>query len=87
MTLAEQLRNEIDVTRDLPWLAEDVMSDLRSNRGRYVILCDSHISKVCRGWSLPGKYFAPVCEWAKREGLNACAIYNSYGVRHIEITL
>ena len=86
-TLAEQLRNEINVTRDLPWLAEDVMKALRSSRGKYVILCDSHIGRIQQGWALPGKYFTPVCEWARREGLRAGAIYNGYGVKHIEITL
>lgn len=87
MNIAEQIRNEINVTKDLPWLAEDVMNALRSNRGRYTILCDSHIRDIERGWSLPGKYFTPVCEWARREGLHAGATYNFYGVKLIEITL
>lgn len=86
-TLAEKLRQQINVSTELPWLAEDVMKDLQSSRGRYVILCDSHIREIKRGWWLPGKYFTPVCEWARREGLHAGAIYNSYGVKHIEITL
>lgn len=86
-TLAEQLRQQINVTKELPWLAGDVMRTLQSNSGRYKILCDSHIRQIERGWSLPGKYFTPVCEWARSEGLYACATFNSRGVRSIEITL
>ena len=86
MTLAEQLRNEINVTNEIPWLAEEVVKAIRNN-GRYVIICDTHIKDVKRNWSLPNKYFTPVCEWARKEGFCARATYNSYGVKHIEITL
>lgn len=86
MTIAEQICNEINVTKEIPWLAEDVMKAIR-NDGEYTIICDTHIGNISRGWSLPNKYFAPVCEWARREGLHARATYNSYGVKHIEITL
>lgn len=84
-TLADQVRQSINVSTELPFLAEDVLKTLKTS-GRYRIICDTHIHKIS-GWSIPAKYFTPVCEWARQEGLNAGAYYNSYGVRSIEITL
>lgn len=86
MTIAEQLRNEINVTKELPWLAGTVTNSIRHG-GRYTIICDTHISEIKKDWCLPNKYFTPVCEWARKEGLNARPVYNSYGVKHIEISL
>lgn len=85
-TLAEQLRQAINVERDLPWLKEEVGKGILG-RGKCVLLCDSHIKSIGQGWALPGKYFTPVCEWARREGLHARDTYNAYGVKQIEITL
>ena len=86
MTLAEQIRNQIDVEKDLPWLREDVLQDIKVN-GRWRVICDNHIQEIREGWSLPNKYFTPVSEWANKEGLRAHATYNGYGVRSLELTL
>ena len=86
MTLAEQIRNQIDVEKELPWLREDVLQDIKVN-GRWSVICDTHIQEIKEGWALPNKYFTPVSEWAHKEGLKAYATYNNYGVKSLELTL
>ena len=86
MTLAEQLRNEINVERDLPWLREEVMKHIKGS-GQWCVICDTHINSVSKNFSLPNKYFVPVSEWARKEGLSVQTVYNGYGVKHIKITL
>jgi hypothetical protein len=83
-TIAEQLRQTINVERDLPWLRQDVLRDLQG-RGKWYAICDTHNHDV-KNYAIPAKYFTPVCEWARREGLHAEAHYNGYGVRGIVIT-
>ena len=86
MSLAEQIRNEINVTKELPWLEESVVRHVKGS-GRYCIICDTHIERVNKDFSVPYKYFEPICDWARKEGFRAGTVYNSYGVKHIEITL
>lgn len=86
MTLAEQIRSQIDLQKELPWLKNDVANAIKAC-GEYCIICDTHIDKITRGWAVPNKYYAPICEWARKEGLSTRPVHNSYGVKHIEITL
>ena len=86
MTLAEQLRNEIDIHKAMPWLKEDVVKSIRSN-GHYSRICDRHINEITRNFSFPFKYYTHIADWASKEGLNVHSEYNSYGVRYIVITL
>ena len=37
--IAEQLKNEINLQKDIPWLKEEVMSQIRG-RGMFSIICD-----------------------------------------------
>lgn len=85
MTIAEQLKNEINLQKDIPWLKEEVMSQIRG-RGMFSIICDTHIRDVTK-FSLPYKYNSSIQDWARQEGLNVETAYNNYGVKHIRITL
>ncbi len=86
MTLAEQLRNEINIHEVMPWLKEDVMKSIRNN-GRYSRICDKHINEIKRNFAFPFKYYTHIEDWARKEGFNVYSKYNSYGVRSIVITL
>ena len=91
-TLAEVIRREQrnKLLTEIPWLPERVASEIRS-RGRFVIICAPHISedrlKDRNPSSLPNRFDAPVQQWAREQGFNSHNIYNSYGVKMIEITL
>lgn len=86
MTIAEQLRNEINIHQVMPWLKEDVTNSIR-NCGYFSRICDKHINKITRKSSFPLKYYTPIEEWARKEGLKVYSTYNSYGVRSLKITL
>ena len=86
MTLAEQLRNEMNIHEVMPWLKEDVVKEIRS-MGYYSRICDTHIRGISRNSSFPFKYYTNVEKWARKEGFNVQSEYNSYGVRYIVITL
>lgn len=85
MTIAEQLKSEINLQKDIPWLKDEVMKQIR-NRGMFSIICDTHINDI-DSYSLPYKYNSAVQSWARQEGLNVETAYNNYGVKHIRITL
>lgn len=85
MTIAEQLKNEINLQKDIPWLKEEVMSQIR-DRGMFSIICDTHIRDITK-FSLSYKYNSALQDWARQEGLNVETAYNNYGVKHIRITL
>ena len=86
MGLAEQLKNEVNVLNELPWLKEGVINGIK-NYGRYRLICDTHISKPNRNFSVPYKYWTPISDWARKEGFRVSADYNSYGVKHLVIEL
>lgn len=87
-TLAEQLRKEAssNLLNDLPWLAEETIKHIRWD-GRYSMICDKHIDKISKSWAVPNKYYAPIEEWARKEGFRVSASYNRAGVRSIVIEL
>lgn len=86
MTLAEQLRNEMNIHEVMPWLKEDVVKSIRSN-GRYSRICDKHVREITRNFSFPYKYYTHIEEWARKEGFKVYPTFNSYGVRSICISL
>lgn len=86
MTLAEQLRNEINIHEVMPWLKEDVVKSIRYN-GKYSRICDNHVREITRNFSFPYKYYTHIETWARKEGFNVNSTYNSYGVRSICISL
>ena len=79
------MRNEVDVLKEIPWLKEEVVKDIR-NRGEFCIICDHHICDISK-FSIPYKYWTPIKEWARKEGFRVCCECNSYGVRHLVIRL
>lgn len=83
--LADLLRNEIDIHKELPWLQEEVVKRIKSN-GVFSIICDTHVNDIST-YSLPFKYWSPVETWARKEGFNTDCKYNNYGVKHLIITL
>ena len=91
-TLADLLRQEQKNTllKDIPWLPEEVLKDIRTS-GRFVIICDTHIKEEATSSrihsAIPNRLDAPVQQWAREQGFNSRNIYNSYGVKMIEITL
>lgn len=85
MAIADELRNELK--NELPSdLRERVVKSLRSS-GRWSIICDTHINDVNWGFSIPYRLWTPVEEWAHSEGLRVSCQLNSYGVKHLVITL
>ena len=86
-TLAEQLRNEMpDIHKEMPWLRESVYNNIKYY-GEYNIICDTHVSYISERFAVPSKYWIPIEEWAKSEGLRVYASYNSYGVKNLCISL
>ena len=85
MTIAEQLKSEINLQKDIPWLKDEVMKQIR-NRGMFSIICDTHVGDITK-FAIPYKYNSALQEWARQEGLNVEIVYNNYGVKHIRITL
>ena len=85
MTIAEQLKSEIDLQKDIPWLKEEIMSQIRSG-GMFSIICDTHVRDTTK-FAIPYKYNSALQDWARQEGLNVETVYNNYGVKHIRITL
>lgn len=85
-TLAEQLRNEINIHSVMPWLKEETIKHIRWN-GVYSMICDKHIDKISESWAIPNKYYDPIKTWAESEGFKVYSTYNSYGVRSINIEL
>lgn len=85
MTIAEQLKNEINLQKDIPWLKDEVMKQIR-NRGMFSIICDTHVRDITK-FAIPYKYNSALQDWARQEGLNVETVYNNYGVKHIKITL
>lgn len=86
MTLADQLKNEVNIHEIMPWLKEDVIREIRSY-GRYSRICDKHIDKIKQNFAFPFKYYVHIEEWARKEGFRVHSEYNSYGVRSIVISL
>ncbi len=85
MSLAEQLRNEINIHEVMPWLKEETIKHIRWD-GKFAMICDTHINEI-KKWAVPFKYYSPIQEWARSEGFKVFSEYNSYGVRSIVITL
>lgn len=91
-TLAELLRQEQknSLLKEIPSLPERVVNSIR-NSGRFVIICDKHISednvKDSNPSALPNRFDFPIQQWAREQGFRSHNIYNSYGVKMIEITL
>lgn len=85
MTLAEQLRQEVDITKELPWLKEEVVKQIRQS-GKFSIICDTHISRA-DSFSIPYKYWTPIEKWATSEGFSVYCSHNSYGVKRLNIEL
>jgi hypothetical protein len=85
MTLAEQLRQEVDITKELPWLKEEVVKQIRQ-RGKFSIICDTHINSA-DSFSIPYKYWTPIEKWARSEGFSVYGSHNSYGVKRLNIEL
>ena len=86
MNLAEQLKQEIDVHKEMPWLKDSVISHIR-NSGEYCIICDTHIYNIRKDFAIPYRYWKPIEDWARKEGFNVYCSCNSYGVKHLFISL
>ena len=85
MTIAEQLKSEINLQKDIPWLKDEVMDQIRGI-GMFNIICDTHVRDITK-FALPYKYNSAIQSWAIQEGFNVETVYNNYGVKHIRITL
>lgn len=85
MTIAEELRQKINVERDIPNLSENVKNSIQQ-RGKWSVICDTHITKILP-YALPYKYWQPLTEWAQGQGLRVSEKRNPYGVRSIVFTL
>ena len=85
MVIAEELRQEINVEREIPNLRENVKNSIRQ-RGKWSVICDTHISKI-QPYAIPFKYWRPLTEWAQGQGLCVSEKRNPYGVRYIVFTL
>jgi len=85
MTLAEQLRAEVNIIKDIPWL-QDAVADRIRNEGEFCIICDKHIHDISRT-AIPYKYWNSVEQWAKEEGFVVGERYNSHGVKYLTIRL
>ena len=86
MNLAEQLKSQMDIHKEIPWLKDSVISQIK-NRGEYGIICDTHIREINARFAIPYRYWKPIEEWARSEGFSVYFRYNSYGVKHLCISL
>ena len=84
--MQNKLKKEIDIEKEIPNLRECVTSSIK-NFGEYCVICDTHIRDISPRFSIPYRYWTPICDWARKEGLYVSTHYNSYGVKHLVITL
>lgn len=86
-TLAEQLRNEMgsSIHTEIPWLKQRVLERIKHD-GEFSIICDRHINDIST-FSIPYRYWSPIEDWARSEGFRCECRYNSYGVKHLCISL
>lgn len=85
-TIAEQIKNSINIEKEIPKLRDIVINRIK-NLGEYSVVCDTHIKDTDPEWAIQYKYWTPICEWAEKEGLHTHTSFNNYGVKYLTITL
>lgn len=83
MNLADEIRNSFALPET--FFTKNIIPCLKS-WGRVSIICDNHISEV-KSNAIPTEYGNSLEEWGRKNGFNVSHIYNSYGVRHIRISI
>ena len=83
ITLADEIRKSYRLTDK--FIEETIVPPLKKC-GRAFIICDHHIGEICN-YAIPFRYGNSLEEWARNNGFNVRHYCNSYGVKHIEITI
>ena len=83
MSLADEIRGQFILPED--YIQRYIVPDLKSC-GSTSVICDHHISDIYPD-AIPFAYGNSLVEWAKNNGFTVTYRNNSYGVRHIFITI
>lgn len=83
MSLADEIRNSFNLPAS--YFEENIIPYLKRG-GRIGIICDTHIAEISNH-AIPFKYGNSLEKWADENGFYVTHQYNSYGVRHIVITI
>jgi hypothetical protein len=82
MSLADEIRNSFILPQSF---FDDIVKDLRRG-GSTSVICDHHISDI-KNYAIPFQYGNSLESWARENGFSVSYKYNSYGVRHIFISI
>jgi hypothetical protein len=83
MSLADEIRNSFVLPQS--FFEKHIIPYLRG-RGSVSVICDHHISDI-GSYAIPYEYGPSLEKWAYENGFGINYRYNSYGVRHIQITI
>jgi hypothetical protein len=83
MTLADEIRNSFVLPQS--FFEKNIIPDLKGS-GSASVICDHHIGEICN-YAIPFKYGNSLEKWAYENGFSVNYKYNSYGVRHIVISI
>lgn len=83
MTLADEIRNTFVLPQS--FIEKEIIPYIKST-GSVSIICDHHISEICN-YAIPFKYGGSLEKWAHENGFSVSYEYNSYGVRHIVVSI
>lgn len=83
MSLAEEIRNLFQLPEE--FFNKYAIPSLRAG-GRFSVVSGRHVGEIVN-YAIPEKYEHSLVEWAMDNGFNVGYHYNSYGVKHVDITI